>query len=511
LYRWDRGRRAASPEIGTFDLASLEKFQTELIEAGFEPAGDGRTWVGPIVESLKELTDASTMEVAINDGWPFRHPSLRVDDLDEWHLSARGDVCLWATGAAGGEWLTWAGFVGRIDQWVQRAKSGFMPEDFALDAHLSFEHTIPDRIATVNLGSLGLDGEGGIGTISAQWDDADRVLEIVRGSNLPIEGRWYYLRNVRVPPRNLEQVRELLAKNQQNNFDRRHGAVTGHGKPELFLLAWDRELGREALVLLAEKWEETVATKAIEIAPTDPEVLKLRAGPDVGALQDRLITVFGIGAVGSNLALRFAEAGLGRLRLVDGDLVRPGNIVRHAAVSFQVGMPKVSAVRSLIRLRAPWTVVVTVTDSPWNPERVYRALEGADLVIDATGLTSFTNLLSVACAERALPLISAALYRGGSLARVRRQALSADKPISDRIGDARYPEIPPGDEPLVFENGCSAPVNNASPIAVSAIAALTAEAAVDYLSGRELYPDEIVEVYRPLEAPPFDKVGRLVR
>jgi hypothetical protein len=44
----------ASHEIGTLDLASLEQFQTELIEAGFEPRpGQPRVWVGPIAESLK--------------------------------------------------------------------------------------------------------------------------------------------------------------------------------------------------------------------------------------------------------------------------------------------------------------------------------------------------------------------------------------------------------------------------------------------------------------------------
>src|SRR5271156_4430401 len=57
-------RRAASPEIGTLDLASLERFQTDLIEAGFEPrAGDCRVWLGPIAESLTALTAATTMRI----------------------------------------------------------------------------------------------------------------------------------------------------------------------------------------------------------------------------------------------------------------------------------------------------------------------------------------------------------------------------------------------------------------------------------------------------------------
>ena len=43
------------------------------------------------------------------------------------------------------------------------------------------------------------------------------------------------------------------------------------------------------------------------------------------------MAVFGCGAIGSNVACRLAEAGTGMLRLVDADIMRPGNIVRHAA------------------------------------------------------------------------------------------------------------------------------------------------------------------------------------
>jgi hypothetical protein len=501
----------ASREIGTLDRASLERFQTELIEAGFEPRrGNPRDWVGPIADSLTELTAATTMRIVFVDGWPFRNPKLYVDGLDEWHLSAGGEICLWAPGAASGDWLTIDGFMHRVDEWAERAKQGFRPEDFALDAHLSFGRIHSSAIATVELSSLRLDGKRGeIGVISATWKNDDPVLEIAAGRKGGIEGRWYYVGDVRVPPRNLDAVRSLLAANQRNNFDRRFKAIAKHGQGRLFLVAWDRELGREALVLLAEKHDEEVVAQAIEVAPTDVEILKLRAGPDADTLANKRITVFGLGAVGSNLALRLAEAGVGALILVDGARLRPGDIVRHAAGSWQVGDAKVAAVRFLAHIRAPWTRVVAIEESPWDPDEIAKLLERADLVLDATGFASFANLLSVMCTERSTPLVSAALYRGGSVARVRRQSLPSDTPISDRAQNGRYPVIPPGDEPLVFEPGCSAPVTNASPIAVASLAALAADVTVDSLAGRNLYGDETLDVYRPLADAPFDKFGRL--
>jgi hypothetical protein len=231
---------------------------------------------------------------------------------------------------------------------------------------------------------------------------------------------------VRVPPRSLDGVRALLGANQQNNFNRRFRAIEKHGKAQLFLIAWDRELGREALVLLAEKRATDVIAEAIEVAPTDAEVLKLRAGPDVDALAGKRVIFFGLGAVGSNAALRLAEVGIGRLIVVDNARLRPGDIVRHAAGAWAVGDDKVGAVRFLIHMRAPWTNVVVIDESLWDLDRIAVLLEAADLVVDTTGLASFANLLSVMCAERSLPLLSAALYRGGAVARVRPQALPAD-------------------------------------------------------------------------------------
>lgn len=500
----------ASRDIGTLDRASLEQFRTDLIEAGFEPErGNPRVWVGPIADSLRQLTTARTMRIYFVDGWPFRNPKLHVDGLDEWHLSASGEVCLWAPGAASGEWLTVEGFMGRIDEWVERAKHGFRPEDFALDAHLSFEQIRSGAIATVDLGSMKLDEKGEIGIISGTWKSNDAVLEIVSGRAGTIEGRWYYVGDVRVPPRNLDATRELLAPNQRNNFDRRFRAIANHGQQRVFLLAWDRELGREALVLLAEKRGDDIVAEAIEVAPTDVEILKLRAGPDVAALVSKRTVVFGLGAVGSNLALRLAEVGVGTLGLVDSARLRPGDIVRHAAGSWGVGDTKIAAVRFLVHVRAPWTHVIPAEESPWDPDRIRTLLESADLVVDATGFSSFANLLSVICREHSVPLLSAALYRGGSIARVRRQGLPSDTPICDRARDSRYPVIPPGEEPLVFEPGCSAPVNNASPVSVASLASLAADMAVDILVGRNLFSDEAIDVYRPLAHAPFDKLGRV--
>lgn len=510
---WERRRRAVSPEIGTLDRASLEAFQTDLIRIGFEPLDvDRRRWQGPIAASFAGLTEASTMTIVFKDGWPFQHPRLIVDGIDKRHVSTDGDICLWRSGAAASaQWITVDGYYARIDEWTERARAGFTLEDFALDAHLSFGRVRVGAIATVELGALDLDraSHGNHAALSGTWHDDEKVLKIERGNAGRIPGHWYYAGAVDSPPRDLEGVRSVLAANQQKNFDRRYKNVAG-GEQRLFLIVWDREFGREALVLLATNTEGEVASEAIEVAPTDTAVLQLRTGPDVDLLQTKTAVIFGVGAVGSNVACRLAECGFRKLVLVDGGRLRPGDVVRHGGDAW-IGWRKTAAVWAACRRNAPWTEVVMEDFESWHPQVLRNLIHETDIVIDGTGESAFATLLSLVCAG-AKPLVSAALYRNGSVGRVRRQAASADVEISARSADLSYPVIPPDEnDELRFEPGCSNAVNNSSPNAVASIAALTADVVIDTLSERFLHGDEVIDVYRPLEDEPFDRIGRRER
>ena len=500
------------PQVATLDLGSLERFQSELLEAGFEPVGGGLwLWEGPIAESLKQFTTASTMKIAFVDGWPFQHPRLFVDGVDELHVNAHGELCLWHPGAAFDQWLSFSGYLERIEDWARRTRAAdFRPEDFALDAHLAFCDIRSRAIATVELDRLRLGASARrVVTISGRWNDARSVLAISPGSG-PIDGRGYWVTSVRTAPRDLGAAKSLLTTSQRKNFDRRYLAVAARSEPRVFLFAWQRELGCDALVVLAEKREGEVVAQAIQVAPEDMAYLKLRAGPDVRLLSGKHVVAFGAGAIGSNVAYRLAEAGLGRLTLVDDDQLRPGDVVRHAASRAAIGRAKVDAIVADLGLRTPWTRVNPIVERPWSPVRIGEIAQDADCVVDAVGLASFTNQLSVLFAQDRTALVSAALFRAGSVARVRRQALPADSPIAHRSSHGAYPAIPAdGRESFSFEPGCSAPVNNASPVAVAASAALTAAVVIDFLTGEAVYDDEVIEVFRALDIPPFDRVGTL--
>jgi molybdopterin/thiamine biosynthesis adenylyltransferase len=509
----------ASDEVDALDEASLDRFRIDLVKAGFEPVtpGSQRRWRGPVAEPLKRLTASDSMEVVIQDGWPFRAPRLLIPsrDIVSDHVNALGEICLWRADDASGQWMTLEGFMTRIDEWCAQQAGGFRAEDAMLDAHLYFTGA-NIGLATLDIASLRIDERdpaGATDSIFGQWKDKKTVLALTvkrPAKGETIDGRWYYhARPLPAPPSDLDAFRAVLTPGQQHNFDRRAKSVRTSGRPHVSVLLWGTEHGINGLVLhLTRDSAGNAQGESLELAPSDTQTLMLRCGPDVDLLATKHVTVFGVGSVGSHVALVLAEAGLGKLRLVDGDKLRPGNTVRHAAV-FGIGDNKARATSTRIRISAPWTETTTIQENPWAPTRISDLVQDTDLVIDATGLARFTGLIARIAEQHGKPLISAALYRGGAVARVRRQVPGLDVAIHERADEARYPTIPPGDEPLALEPGCDAPVNNASPIAVTSIAVLTAEIAIDTLGDPRRYADDTLEVYRPLDTPPFDRLGRV--
>ena len=504
----------ASDDVDTLDPASLDAFRGELVESGFEPiGGDPRRWSGPIHPALSRLTAAETMRIRFHDGWPYRGPTLYVKGVESDHAVTDGEVCLFQPGEdAIGAWRTFAAYGERIAEWVSSSESGFRTEDALLDAHLYYRDSVYG-LATLKLDSIPVsdsDTEKS-GKLYGRWRDDRALLEL--STKAPggeaVGGRWYYRRALETgTPRDLTALKAALTKGQLANFERRLKNVES-GEPMAFVFAWEAKAGRTALALVATQEPDAGLTvKSIELGLEDTEVLALRAGPDVDVLADKRIVVLGCGAVGSNVACRLAEAGTGRLRLVDAKRLRPGHIVRHAT-SYKAGMKKVRATSLQISFDAPWCDVEEIWEEPWAVGRIEALIVDADLVIEATGMGTFAELVSRVAADVEIPMMSAALYRGGSVARIRRQIPAVDVALAERTDETIYPLIPPGEEPVLIETGCSALVNNASPVAVAALAASTAEMAIDLLGGRQDYSEELIEVYRPLESAPFDRIGRV--
>ena len=123
-----------------------------------------------------------------------------------------------------------------------------------------------------------------------------------------------------------------------------------------------------------------------------------------------------------------------------------------------------------------------------------------------------TAALAEVCRNRAVPLVTGALYHQGAIARIRRQS-AGDVLIAERDQNPNYVALPPetldSAQSRFLELGCTAPVNNAPPNAVLAAATEITETALDLLTNRRVRPDETIHVIRPLPTDPFTKIGHV--
>lgn len=490
------------PEIATVVPGALDRFILDLVEAGFETRA-GRVWDGPLDPSLVDLTEATSMRVFIDDGWPYRHPHVYVGGLrPSVHLNGTA-LCLWRVGDDSLAWLRLDDLRERIAQWADRYRGHATLDDPILDPDRYFMPRNDKVLAAVDLSQFRW-GNGGSGGTTAELKD-----ELMRiGEKGDLRVRWYGRDGMRHPPVNVGMVKEGLSAQQARNLERELQRVGRPGGMDVLMLIWDTPPGEPAILALRlARQDDEVVAEAIEVARTDEEVLLRRAGPDAPALRDKRVVVFGQGAIGSHVSNLLARSGVGALTGVDGERLRPGDLVRHAGLTFSVGSSKVDAVNLVNFMVAPWTKPVSEKTAIWDPTRLRALAAAADLVIDAVGEGSFTDQLSRACVEVDVPVLAVALYRGGSVARVRVHS-PGGIPIHERTDVDRFAPIPPGplDETLIWESGCASPVSNAPPASVVSAAALAARLAVGLLTRREAMSFDAIDVYEPIEAP-FDVVG----
>ena len=125
-------------------------------------------------------------------------------------------------------------------------------------------------------------------------------------------------------------------------------------------------------------------------------------------LQRASVAVFGIGGVGGHLAEALARAGVGRIHLIDRDVVSLSNINRQAvALHSTVGLPKAEVMARRIKDINP-ACEVTASVCFYLPENAESFdLTAYDFVADCVDTVAAKIELAVRCDEVGTPLIAA--------------------------------------------------------------------------------------------------------
>jgi len=141
---------------------------------------------------------------------------------------------------------------------------------------------------------------------------------------------------------------------------------------------------------------------------------------DVELLTRSFVVVFGIGSVGSAMALELARSGVGHMVLVDGDRLEVGNLSRHALPDSYVSANKAEAMASHLSINVPGLDVGAVSghvDDSFDDLDVDRLIAPADLVIVATDQRESQRRLARRALAMDIPAIVPGLYadRGGEV------------------------------------------------------------------------------------------------
>jgi sulfur-carrier protein adenylyltransferase/sulfurtransferase len=138
--------------------------------------------------------------------------------------------------------------------------------------------------------------------------------------------------------------------------------------------------------------------------------------PQVGiagqkVLNQSTVTVIGAGGLGSPVLFYLAAAGIGRLRVVDGDVIDRSNLQRQILHRDQdVGSSKAdSAKRALLELNP--SIVIETHDEYFSAENAQRLIQGSDVVVDATDNFPARYLISDTCQRLQIPWVYAAIHR----------------------------------------------------------------------------------------------------
>lgn len=121
--------------------------------------------------------------------------------------------------------------------------------------------------------------------------------------------------------------------------------------------------------------------------------------------------VLGAGGLGSPVALYLGSAGVGRLTVVDDDVVDLTNLQRQIAHSLaRVGQPKVDSIRQAVAALNPEVQVQPLAERV-DLARLQALVAGADVVLDCSDNYATRQALNAACVRQRKPLVSGAAIR----------------------------------------------------------------------------------------------------
>ena len=156
--------------------------------------------------------------------------------------------------------------------------------------------------------------------------------------------------------------------------------------------------------------DEVVLIRRGEVpGPEEMEAqLIARHGPGVHSrVKSAKVGIAGCGGLGSAVAVALARTGVGRLLLVDFDVVEPSNLNRQQFFVDQIGMPKVKAMAANLERINPY-VEVEILQARLTRASIPRVFAGCDAVAECFDVPDMKRDMTVAMRQHLarVPLVT---------------------------------------------------------------------------------------------------------
>ena len=470
-------------ELDEFVAHSRQSFEEVLIRAGFvEQRGH---WDGTITHGA-----ASTrVSLTLLPGFPFIAPRVKPAADDpvpwSWHRELDGALCLVAENDHRDLW--WAdadAFLSHVQAWFENSDAGWVDDRPDLDLERYFRTSDDSRLYLY--GEL----DEYRNTFVRFRPDRNNVMRLhgrgtrpakPTGKRRDVFGYVTALGDVNQPPRNWTDIQARI--DPSVNLERQ---IRGD-RVAVLVLVYNRGQREGAIVL--DVWPNRdggISARRLRSGADTQQARAARSGPQAADLNALSVAVIGVGAVGSFVADMLVRAGVGRLTLVDDDLVTPGNLVRHLVGPEAVGLPKPTAVKNhLIRShRIRSSDIATREERLKAVAEALTLLNGHELVVNATADFSVTALLHAAGAALGKNVVSVALQNDGTTFRIDVLPPLNGQPVLDPSTTGARSAA--GLE--YYEAGCGSPISTTPPHAVVEAAAATVRHAVGLLLQRPVHP-----------------------
>lgn len=99
-------------------------------------------------------------------------------------------------------------------------------------------------------------------------------------------------------------------------------------------------------------------------------------------IRKSVVGIAGAGGLGSNIAVALTRIGVGRLIIVDFDLVEPSNLNRQQYFIDQIGQPKVVALRDILQRINPLVEVQAIVEKI-TPDNITGLFDKVDVLAEA--------------------------------------------------------------------------------------------------------------------------------